>query len=257
MTPFRAATTAAVVGVATHTLLRRQPPGGTQSWQRANFRGRTPSLLAGPAVTVAAAVAALPSSPAAALTVCCGGLGLYDDLAGDSHARGLRGHLAALRQRRITTGMVKLVGLVTAGAVTSLAERRDPSDVVVDTLLVAGTANLVNLFDLRPGRALKVVVLTGIPLATRGSIAAGAATGAALAVLPADLAEDAMIGDCGANSLGALLGWALAHGLGRRGRSAALAGVVGLTLASERVSFTDVIGGNRFLSTLDAIGRRR
>jgi len=253
----RAAATAAAVGIATHTLLRRQPPGGVQRWQRTNFRGRTPTLLAGPAVTIAAATACLPSGPAALVTVACGGLGLYDDLAGDSHARGLRGHLAALQQRRVTTGMVKLAGLVLAGAAMSLMDRRRGVDVAVDTLLVAGTANLVNLFDLRPGRALKVVAITGIPLATRGATTAGAAIGAALAVLPADLAEDVMIGDCGANALGALLGWSGAHALGRCGRIAASAGVVGLTLASERVSFTEVIAGNRWLAAVDAFGRRR
>lgn len=253
MTAFRSATTAAVVGATTYALLRQRPPGGAQRWQRTNYRGEHPSLLAGPAVTIAASVGSLPVTSAAGLTLACGALGLYDDLAGDSHARGLRGHLVALRERRITTGMVKLTGLVTAGALTSLIERRRPADVVVDTVLVAGTANLVNLFDLRPGRALKVVAIAGIPLARRGS---AAAVGAALAALPADLGETAMIGDCGANALGALLGWTFAHGLGPRARIAALAGVVGLTLASERVSFTDVIAGNRWLAMVDAFGRR-
>jgi len=255
VTPPRAATTAAVVGVASYALLRRRPPGGKSRWQRSNFRGATPSLVAGPAVTVAAAAGSSSLPPAALLALACGGLGLYDDLAGDSHARGLRGHLAALRHGRVTTGMVKLAGLVSAGALASCAERRRPRDAVVDTLLVAGTANLVNLFDLRPGRALKVVVLAGLPMARRNA-AAGAAAGAALALLPADLDEDAMIGDCGANALGALLGWAYAHGLGARGRAAALSGVVALTLASERVSFTDVIAGNRWLTAVDGFGRR-
>lgn len=255
MSPLRSATTAAVVGVTAHAVLRRWPPGGETRWQRTNFRGACPSLLAGPAVTVAAAAGAASLPPAAGLTLACGALGLYDDLAGDSHARGLRGHLAALREGRVTTGMVKLAGLVAAGALTSLAERRRPADVAMDTFLVAGTANLVNLFDLRPGRALKVVVLASLPMAGR-SAAAAAATGAAVALLPADLAEDTMIGDCGANALGALLGWTLSHGLGARSRVVALAGIVGLTLASERVSFTDVIAANRWLAALDGVGRR-
>ena len=67
-------------------------------------------------------VAAAPSAAFAA--VAAGGLGLYDDLYGDAHARGLRGHLAALRDRRVTTGLVKLSGLVVAAAVSSLADRR-------------------------------------------------------------------------------------------------------------------------------------
>lgn len=255
MSSLRATTTAAVVGLTAHALLRRRPPGGADRWQRTNYRGRRPTLLAGPAVTLAAAAGSAPAPSAAVLTLACGGLGLYDDLAGDSHARGLRGHLAALREGRVTTGMVKLGGLVAAGALTAMAERRRLRDVAVDTLLVAGSANLVNLFDLRPGRALKVVLLASVPLARR-NVGAAASTGAALALLPADLAEDAMIGDCGANALGGLLGWSLAHRLGARGRIAALTGVVALTLASERVSFTDVIAGNRWLAAADAFGRR-
>lgn len=255
MTAVRSAATAAVVGTAAYAVLRRRPPGGAQRWERANYRAARPTLLAGPAVTLGAAVGS-SSAPAAVLTLVCGSLGLYDDLAGDSHARGLRGHVRALREGRLTTGMVKLVGLVTAGALGSLAARRRPREAVVDTLLVAGAANLVNLFDLRPGRALKVVVLAGLPLSTRDSGAA-AVVGAAAALLPADLAEDAMIGDCGANALGALLGWSAAHGLGPRARLAALAGVVGLTLASERVSFTDVIARNGVLAAIDGAGRRR
>jgi UDP-GlcNAc:undecaprenyl-phosphate/decaprenyl-phosphate GlcNAc-1-phosphate transferase len=261
VTPLRAAATAGVAAVTTRAILRGRPPGGTARWQRTNYRGRHPSLLAGPAVTVATTVATLSHPSVAGLAVASGAIGLYDDLAGDAHARGLRGHIAALRARRVTTGMVKLVGLVAAGALASVAERRRPADVVIDTLLVAGTANLVNLFDLRPGRALKVVVLAGAPLMSRagdsGAVVAGACVGAAVATLPADVTETVMIGDCGANALGSLLGWALAHGLRRPGRVTALVGVVGLTLASERVSFTDVIAGNRWLAALDGLGRAR
>src|SRR5581483_4014345 len=103
---------------------------------------------------------------------------------------------------------------------------------------------------------LKIVVLASVPLSRRNA-SAGAALGAAAALLPADLAEEAMIGDCGANALGALLGWTFAHGLGPCGRVVALCGVVALTLASERVSFTDVIARHRWLAAIDTLGRRR
>src|SRR2546421_13113503 len=133
---------------------------------------------------------------------------------------------------------------------------------MVDTLLaagvVAGTANLVNLLDLRPGRALKAGVLIGAPLAVgaRGGVAAGP-VGAAAALLPADLGEEIMLGDAGANALGALLGVALAARAGTAGRAVLLAGLAGLTAASERVSFTRVIESTPGLRELDALGRRR
>jgi hypothetical protein len=85
---------------------------------------------------------------------------------------------------------------------------------------------------------------------------AGAAAGAAVAALPADLAGRSMLGDTGANSAGALLGTALVARSGHRGRLVALAVVTVLTLASEKVSFTTVIESTPGLRELDALGRR-
>jgi len=125
--------------------------------------------------------------------------------------------------------------------------------------VIAGTANLVNLLDLRPGRALKAGLLVGAPLATAGGAGAGIAAGAAGAaggLLPADLDEQIMLGDAGANALGALLGTALAARTGPAGRAVLLAGLVALTAASEKVSFTQVIQRTPVLRELDALGRR-
>jgi hypothetical protein len=229
-------------------------------WSRTNYRARTVTLAAGPAVAGAAIVAAAGAAPSAAMA---GGaaatLGLYDDLYGDSHARGLRGHVAALRDGRLTTGAAKLAGLVVAAVAASALDRRRVRHLAVDVVLVAGTANLVNLLDLRPGRALKATLTVALPLALAasrpGAVAAGVA-GAAAVALPADLAERAMMGDCGANGLGALLGWSLSRGLPAGPRAAAAAAVVGLTLASERVSFTRVIEDTPLLAVVDAWGRR-
>ncbi len=64
-----------------------------------------------------------------------------------------------------------------------------------------------------------------------------------------------MLGDTGANALGALLGLAATR-LGRRPRLAVLAGLVALNAASEYVSFTKVIAGNPVLNRIDMLGRR-
>jgi hypothetical protein len=77
-----------------------------------------------------------------------------------------------------------------------------------------------------------------------------------LSLLPEDLGERAMLGDAGANALGAMLGVAGAATLPRRARLAALTVVAGLTAASEKVSFTKVIERTPPLRWLDMLGRR-
>ena len=152
-----------------------------------------------------------------------------------------------------------MLGIGATGVVTAWALDRDDLGLRTPAaaVLIAGGANLLNLFDLRPGRALKVTLLVGVPAALTGSGAAATAVGAAVAALPEDLRGEAMMGDTGANALGALLGTALAAQLGVRGRWTAAAVVVGLTLASERVSFSQVIATTPGLRELDAWGRPR
>jgi UDP-N-acetylmuramyl pentapeptide phosphotransferase/UDP-N-acetylglucosamine-1-phosphate transferase len=213
--------------------------------------------------TLTAALGAPPGSRLAAAVA--GGaaalVGGYDDLAGarpeQSADKGLGGHLAALRAGRVSAGAVKVAGIGTAAAVAALLTGRPLADRVLTTGLVAGTANLVNLLDLRPGRAAKAAALAaaaGLP-GPAGGLAAGP-LGAALAVLPDDLGERVMLGDAGANALGALVGLRLAA-IGARGpRAVLLAAVVALTLVSERVSFTAVIEATPGLRELDRLGRR-
>jgi UDP-GlcNAc:undecaprenyl-phosphate/decaprenyl-phosphate GlcNAc-1-phosphate transferase len=132
------------------------------------------------------------------------------------------------------------------------------ADVLINAGLIAGGANLINLFDLRPGRAIKVALGTGALVAARpgpGRRAVAAPMAAAAALLPEDLGERAMLGDAGANALGAMLGTAAA-GLPRPARVVALAAIVGLTAASEVVSFTKVIERTGPLRWVDMLGRR-
>ncbi|MGA8980606.1 MAG: hypothetical protein WB473_15965 [Pedococcus sp.] len=267
--------TGAIAGVAaagTMRLLRARPPGGAARWDRTNHAGGTVTLLEGPAYAVGAACAAglagAGPGPVLAATAAAG-FGALDDLAGDSSSKGLKGHLGALARGEVTTGAVKilglgLTGLATAALVDGRTRGHDPGgaptllDTVVGGAVVAGSANLLNLLDLRPGRALKVAVVWGVLAASRPpSAAAGAAAaGAGLGLLRPDLHGRAMLGDTGANSAGAVLGVALVQATGRRGRLLSLTLLSALTLASEKVSFTKVIESTPVLRDLDALGRR-
>jgi UDP-N-acetylmuramyl pentapeptide phosphotransferase/UDP-N-acetylglucosamine-1-phosphate transferase len=286
-----AAVTAAAAAAAArgaYAALRRHPPAGAETWARQNHRGEQVTLLEGLAVTGGAVAGSLVTAAAAArraasaqdasgrsgrpagsplavagpLAIAGTGavaFGLLDDLRGSAKRRGLRGHLGALRHGEVTTGTVKLAGLAATGLAAALAEGGDPVDIAVNAGLVAGGANLLNLFDLRPGRAIKVAALFAALIGSwgpEGLEAAAGPAGAALALLPEDLGERAMLGDAGANALGAMLGAAAAVTLPRGARAGLLAGIVALTVASEKVSFTKVIAASPPLNWLDMLGRR-
>ncbi|MFF4417918.1 hypothetical protein ACFYY8_35790 [Streptosporangium sp. NPDC001559] len=263
---------AAAARLAYAAFSRRPPVGDAETWERTNHRGEPITLLEGPAFAAGAAAAAatLPGLPvrtrAAVLLAVTGSgaLGAYDDLYGATSSKGFRGHLNALAKGEITSGAVKLVGIGVTGLAAAALTTRGPVDVVVDGALVAGSANLANLFDLRPGRAIKVGLLAGLPLLAAGlrrgdpvsATLIALPMGAALALLPEDLGERAMLGDAGANALGALVGLAATTTLRRPGRLAVLGTVVALTAASERISFTRVIAANPVLNRIDMFGRR-
>ena len=258
----RSAVLAAVAGRLSYTALRARPPGGAQTWDRTNHRGEPITLLAGPAVAIGGIAGALAADVSRrdriALVVAGAGaaaFGSYDDLAGNGASKGFRGHIGALRRGELTTGAVKIAGIGASGLAAALiagpsagadgdtSAAMTLADTLINAGLVAGGANLLNLFDLRPGRAIKVALLTGALLAPSrdGRAASAAPLSAAAALLPDDLAEHSMLGDAGANALGAMLGAAAATALPRSARLGALAVVVGLTAASEKVSFTKVI----------------
>jgi len=253
----------AVVAHAAHRLLTATVR--SSRWQRTNHAGDPVTLLEGPAYVAGAAVGAGAAGPAGvAAVIGAGAFGALDDLVGDSGSKGLKGHLGAAARGELTTGLVKVLGIGATGVVAAAIADRGRADVGrVDTLVggavVAAAANMANLLDLRPGRALKATLLAAVPLLlapTRpGAVDAVAAAGAALGVLRPDLAGTAMLGDTGANAAGALLGTALLRRSGRRGRFATLAGLAVLTVVSERVSFTRVIEATPGLRELDAWGR--
>ncbi|MGO1592276.1 hypothetical protein [Ancrocorticia sp.] len=242
------------------------------SWDRTSFSGGSVSLTEG-LVASAGMLGAAATVPGrgkcgALISVGAGAVaGYIDDQLEDrfpAKGKGLRGHLGALRGGKLTSGALKiaLIGAGAAAGAATLADERSLSGRTVSwvtrTALIAGTANLVNLLDLRPGRAIKASAAVAAPLIASTGAASGLAagiisTGAVCA--EADLAGQTMLGDMGANAIGAGLGYSLASVRCPAVRAGALACVVGLTLASEKVSFSKVIENNSVLSRIDQFGR--
>jgi hypothetical protein len=161
-------------------------------------------------------------------------IGLADDL-WSGEERGFRAHLSSVG----TTGILKLVGI----PLVALLRTRSVSG----ALLVAGSANLLNQLDTKPGRALKAYV--------GAALALDAPLGLAILLLPYDLREKVMLGDAGSNALGALLGFKSVDRFRGWGRWAAVAGVVALNVLGEHRSLGELIERTPGLAELDRLGR--
>jgi len=281
---------AVIVGylAARLTWLAARPLFALPALVRHNFRGRSLPTAAGIVLPLAAvlveggrAVVASfgvgdgPARGARLLVLGAalgfGLLGLIDDLAGGGGGapaagggaeRGFRGHLGALVQGRVTTGVLKLFGgAVLALVVVAPFVGESPGRLLADAALVALCANLANLFDRAPGRTIKagfgafVLLLVAVRSAEDLSGIA-VIVGASLGLFLDDLHERLMLGDAGSNVLGAVLGLGIVAACGEAARDVALVAVAGLNVAGELVSFSKVIDAVPPLRAVDQVGRR-
>jgi UDP-GlcNAc:undecaprenyl-phosphate/decaprenyl-phosphate GlcNAc-1-phosphate transferase len=191
-------------------------------------------------------------------------LGLIDDTLGKPGAagapRGWRGHGAAVLRGELSTGALKAVGSLGL-ALLAMSELGLSNGrwLLAAAVLVLAT-NAFNLLDLRPGRSMKAFVLLGAGL----TIGAGEArplwtlglfAGPALIAGVYDLRERAMLGDTGANLLGALAGLWLVLTLSGTGQLIALALLLAITLYGELRSISALVERTPLLRELDSWGR--
>ena len=248
--------------------------------QRENFRGRLVPTAGGVFIVVAlliveggrAVLGALGVGSETGLTLArsevlfavfgFGFLGLVDDLVAFGHDRGFRGHIGALRGGRVTTGMLKLVGGVCVALVlVATPGFKDGRTLLVDGVLIALAANFGNLLDRAPGRTIKAAFVMYVPLAIAlGSGPTGVAItvvmGAAFGLFGDDLRERLMLGDTGANVIGAVLGLAVVLGTSETTRVIVMIALVVLNVTAELVSFSAIIDRVPPLRMLDRAGRR-
>jgi len=242
---------------------------------RRNFQGRpipvgiglVVLLWALPALGVLAVLAPAgirATTAFAAVILAFGLLGLADDLWGDRRATGLRGHVGELlRHGRVTTGLLKLVGgALAATLVPRLILDRTWPAALLEGALIALSANLLNLLDLRPGRCAAVFLVLGSLASLADAFARGGVRlpplllvlVPALAVYPRDARGQAMLGDVGSNLLGAALGLALALAIRAPAGELALVAVLGAVhVAAERWSLTALIERAPALRALDRL----
>ena len=195
--------------------------------------------------------------------------GLFDDWVGDNYSRGFKGHFRELRHGHLTTGMLKCIGIGLLSLFTAIS-LYNPSDplailrVICMALTIALFANLMNLFDLRPLRASKIyvvcVVICMITLLVSGRVEFGwlstlctllACLGPLFATWKFDAGEIAMLGDAGANTMGALVGFILSLTLPVWILIPLVVVLLAVNLLSERFSFSKIISHVPVLVRID------
>jgi UDP-GlcNAc:undecaprenyl-phosphate/decaprenyl-phosphate GlcNAc-1-phosphate transferase len=192
-------------------------------------------------------------------SLAAGLVGFADDRWGEAGDRGFAGHLGALWRGRVTTGLLKLVVLGGGALLFGVIVFGVGWRALVAALLLAGSANLANLLDLRPGRALKflgVVLLVLLFVAPYGGwVAVAGVVGGAIALFYFDLKGRIMLGDAGAAIWGAVLGYlAVTSGPGVVWWVAGVA-IAGLTVVAEFSSISRAIEEVGALRRFDHWGR--
>lgn len=172
--------------------------------------------------------------------------------------RGLRAHFSALARGRVTSGIVKLAAITAAAYGWAWAAGASGWRLALAGAVVAGSANLWNLFDVAPGRALKFGIVAAVALAIPRpeGPALPVAVVAALLLAP-DLRERAMLGDAGSNVIGFGVGAALTAVLPTAGLAVAFAALLLLHWAAETVTLTRAIRGFAPTRWFDDLGRLR
>jgi UDP-GlcNAc:undecaprenyl-phosphate/decaprenyl-phosphate GlcNAc-1-phosphate transferase len=265
------------------SLLRTLADGGHV---KVNYRGRALPFPFGVLTLAAALLALIPLMlltvlasaevfhpeiwPAAVYALGVLALGLIDDTLGErvhggpggerEAPRGWRGHGSAVLRGELSTGALKAAGsLGLALLAMSWLGLSDGRWLLAAGVLVLAT-NAFNLLDLRPGRSTKAFVLLGLglgigsgsprPLWTLGLFAAPTLVAGLY-----DLRERAMLGDTGANLLGALAGLWLVLALSGTGQVIALILLAALTVYGELRSISGFVERTPGLRHLDSLGR--
>jgi len=226
------------------------------------------------------------------LVISCFFFGWLDDRFGKKGSGGFKGHLKSLFKGKLTTGMIKVLGIGFTALAVSIAANGfglvndtfsritffDVLWILVGTCAIALSANLINLFDLRPARASKayiglllqvffiavcstlvIAAVTGLSLNAgeivgRDLIVVLWALGPIFAIWRFDAGERAMLGDAGANAAGALLGLYAVMNLWILLPIYAII-VFALNMLSERYSFSTIIESVPVLQRIDQWGR--
>lgn len=185
--------------------------------------------------------------------------GIIDDMIGNRDVTGLKGHFTSLFKGKLTTGGFKAVLGGFVGLVITVSLSKSIGYIIVGTLVVALSTNLMNLLDLRPGRAIKVYFIISIILFITGTVFDREVMAL---ILPSvvgyfyyDLKAKAMMGDAGSNVLGISIGVFFVTSYSLNVQIFWLVLLIIIHIVAEKFSITKLIEKNFILNFIDKLGR--
>lgn len=189
-----------------------------------------------------------------------GMIGLLDDLIGDEKVKGFKGHIKSFFKGKLTTGAMKAGTGFLISFFVSIIISENLIEIIVNTFLIALFTNSINLFDLRPGRAIKVFLLISLIMLFSNEIneynfILFSFYGILFIYLPIDLKALAMMGDIGSNVLGMTLGVYCVFTHNIIVKSIYLFILLLIHIMAEKISFSKIIENNKVLNFIDQLGR--
>jgi UDP-N-acetylmuramyl pentapeptide phosphotransferase/UDP-N-acetylglucosamine-1-phosphate transferase len=187
-------------------------------------------------------------------------IGILDDLIGNRDVSGLKGHFKSLLNGKLTTGGFKALFGGFVALLISVSISSNIIDIVVNTLLIALSTNLMNLLDLRPGRAIKGYLFISLILLFAVSryydkLIIVLLMSNVAAYFKDDLKANSMMGDTGSNVLGIATGIIIAYNFSFVVRLCVLILLILIHVITEKYSLTKIIENNKILNYIDMLGR--
>ena len=187
-------------------------------------------------------------------------LGLIDDLLGNRNTTGLKGHIGKLLHFELTTGGLKAIMGGVLSILVSIPFQDTFFSIIFNGIIIALFTNLINLLDLRPGRAIKFYFIYGIILLflfykQRDFYLLVVITITTILYFPMDVKAKAMMGDTGSNTLGFTLGFFTSIYFNAPYKIIIFILLIVVHLYAEKSSITKLIENNRILNFIDQLGR--
>ncbi|MEZ0536092.1 hypothetical protein ACAG39_02445 [Caldicellulosiruptoraceae bacterium PP1] len=187
-------------------------------------------------------------------------IGFIDDIFGDIKNKGFKGHIKSfLKEKKISTGFIKMVFIPISVIPIVFYKNNNLYKAIILLLFISLLINLMNLFDLRPGRCLKIFILFYVITIPFSSINITTILPIILAIIliKGDLQEKYMLGDSGSNLFGFYLSYNIIHNCSFNFILIVILLIIVflLNILSEKISFSKIISSNKVLNFIDMIGR--